>query len=78
MRNQEIIMFELQKKDQRRICVRNIIFLITRLSFCVIFCCFLRLLPPPSQVMYLFSCPIHDISMDGILYDNVMSEKWKM
>ena len=78
MRNQERIKIELQKKDQRRICVRGVTFFIIRLPFYVIFCCFLCLLPPPSQVMYLLNGPIHDISIDGILCDDIMSERSKM
>ena len=75
MRKQETINIELQKKGQRRICVSDITFLITRVLFCVIFCCFLCLLPPPFQVMCLLNGPIHDISMYGILCDDIMSER---
>ena len=52
---------ELQKKAQRRICVRNITFLTTRHPFYVIFCCFLRLLPLASQVSYLLNGSYKDI-----------------
>ena len=51
MRDQEGIKIELQKKVQRRICVRDIIFLTTRPAFYVIFCCFLRLLPFPYSLL---------------------------
>ena len=75
MRKQERINIELQKKDQRRICVCEITFLITHVPFCAIFSCFLCLLPPPSQVMCLLNGPIYDISMDGILCDDIMSQR---
>ena len=78
MRNQKIIKIELQKKDHRRTCVKEITFSATRLLFYVSFCCFLRLLPLPSQVMYLLNGSIHDISMDGILCDDIMSERSKL
>ena len=71
------IKIELQKKDHRRISVREITFLTTRLPFDVIFCCFLRLLPPLSQVTYVLNSSIHNISMGGILCDD-MSERSKM
>ena len=51
MRNQEGIKVELQKKVDRRICVRDIKFLTARPLFYVIFCCLLRLLPFPSDVL---------------------------
>ena len=47
-------------------------------SFLCHFCCFLRLLSLPFQVMYLLNGPTHDISMDGILRDDIMSEWSKM
>ena len=58
MRNQEEIKIELQKKVHRRICVRNITFLIAHPPFYVIFCCFLRLLPPPAQLMQVAEWPL--------------------
>ena len=41
------------------------------------FCCFLRLLPPPSQVMPLQDDPDKDtyIAMGGTLCDDIIS-KW--
>ena len=78
MRNQKRIKIELQKKDHRRICVRDITLLAAQLPFYVIFCCFFRLLPPPSQVMYVLNGSIHDISMDGILCDDIISERSKL
>ena len=51
MRNREGIKIELQKKVQRRICVRGITFLIDFFDFFdpfyFIFCCFLCLLTVP-------------------------------
>ena len=78
MRNQERMKLELQEKDHRRICVSDIIFFTTRLPFYVIFCCFVLLLSPPSQLMYLLNGSIHDISMNGILCDDIMSERSKI
>ena len=78
MRNQEGIKIELQKKGHRRICLMGITFLTTRLPFYVIFCCFLRLLPPLSQMMYLLNGSIDNISMGGILCDDIMSERSKI
>ena len=71
-------MSKLQKKDHGRISVREITFLTTRLPFDVIFCCFLRLFPPLSQVTYVLNGSIHNISMGGILCDYIMSERSKM
>ena len=51
---------ELQKTVYRRICVRNITFLIVRPPFYDISCYFLCLLPPPSQVTYLLNCSYKD------------------
>ena len=44
------------------------------------FCCFLRLLPPPSQVTYLRNGPYKDIyiAMDGILCDDIKSKRSKI
>ena len=52
---------ELQKKVHRTICVRDITLLAARSSFYVIFCWFLHLLPPASQVTYLLNGPYKDI-----------------
>ena len=60
MRNQEGIKIELQKKVHRRVCVWDITFLTARPPFYVILCCFLRLLPPPSQVTNLINGPYKD------------------
>ena len=46
---------ELQQKVNRRICVRDVTFLTAHPPFYVIFCCFLRLLPPTSEVTYLLN-----------------------
>ena len=51
---------ELQEKVYRRICVRNITFLIVRPPFYDISCYFLCLLPHPSQVTYFLNCPYKD------------------
>ena len=56
----------------------GITFLTTRLPFYVIFCCFLRLLPSLSQMMYLLNGSIDNISMGGILCDDIMSERSKI
>ena len=57
-----VILLELHEKPRRKdlvttkstlknlICVRDITFLIAHRSFYVFFCCFVRLLPPPSKV----------------------------
>ena len=71
-------MSKLQKKDHGRISVREITFLTTRLPFDVIFCCFLRLFPPLSQLTYVLNGSVHNISMSGILCDYIMSERSKM
>ena len=44
------------------------------------FCCFLRLLPSPSQVIHLWNGCYKDtyIAMSGILCDNIMSKRSKM
>ena len=42
---------DLQKKVHRKICVRGVTFLTGRPLFYIIFCCFLRLLPFPSDVL---------------------------
>ena len=44
----------------RRTCVRNITFLTASHSFYVVFCYFLRLLPPPFQVTYKLNGPYKD------------------
>ena len=74
MGNQEGIKTELQKKVHTRICMRDITFLTARLSFYVIFCCFLRLLFPPSQLTYVLNGPIQNITTGGILCDSIMSK----
>ena len=51
MRNQEGKKTELQKKVQRRICVRDITFLTAHAPYYVIFCCFLCLRSFPSDVL---------------------------
>ena len=80
-----VILSELSKnlrrnKDwvHRRICLRDITFLTTRLPFFVIFCCFFCLLPPPSQVTYFLNDSIYHISMGGILCGDIMSERSKI
>ena len=45
-------------------------------SFLVIFCCFLRLLPPISQVMYLLNGPLHNVIMGIMLCEDIMSERF--
>ena len=60
MRNQEEIKIELQKKLHRRICVTSITFLIARPPFYEIFCYFLCLFRPFSQVTYLLNGPYKD------------------
>ena len=79
MRHQEG-KIELQKNVQRRICVRDITFLTARPPFYVVFCCFLCLLSPPSQVTYLLNGPYKDTQYfyDGILCDDTMSEQSKI
>ena len=59
MRNQEEIKIELQKKVHKRICVRDITFLTARPPFYVIFCCFLRLLPPLPQLTQVAEWPLY-------------------
>ena len=54
MRNQEE-KIELQQKVNRKVCVRDVTFLTAHPPFYVIFCCFLRLLPPTSEVTYLLN-----------------------
>ena len=54
------IKIELQKKVHGRVCARDIIFLTARPALCVTFYCFLRLLHPPSQVVYLLNLPYKD------------------
>ena len=51
MRNKEGIKVELQKKAHRGIFVRNITFLTACPPFYFSFCCFLRLLPCPSDIL---------------------------
>ena len=51
---------ELQKKVHRRICMRDITFLTARPPSYVIFCCFLSILPSPSQFTYLLNGPYKD------------------
>ena len=55
------------------------LFLTARPPFYVIFCCFLRLFPPPCEVTYLLNGPCKDnnIAMGGILCDDIMSERSK-
>ena len=55
MRNPEGNKIELQKKVQKRTCVKYITFLIARPPFSVIFCCVLRLL-----LTYLLNRPNKD------------------
>ena len=57
MRNQEGVKIELQKKVHRRIRLRDISFLTARATLYVIFCSFICLVAPPSQVTYLLNDP---------------------
>ena len=59
-RFQEGIKIQLQRKVYRRICEGDITFLGVRPPFYIIFCCFFRLLPAPSQVTYLLNGPYKD------------------
>ena len=45
-------------------------------SFLVTFCCFLRLLPPISQVTYLLNGPLHNVIMGIMLCEDIMSERF--
>ena len=45
-------------------------------SFLVIFCCFLCLLPPISQVTYLLNVPLHSIIMGIMLCEDIMSGRF--
>ena len=54
--------------------MRDLTFLTAGLSFYVIFCCFLRLLSPPSQLTYVLNGPIQNITTGGIPCDDIMSE----
>ena len=47
---------------------------------CHFCCCFLRSVPPRSQVMPLLngSYKIHNIAFGPILRDDIMRERWKM
>ena len=79
MRNQERINIELLKKVHRRICGRDITFSTARPPFYVTFCCFLHLLPSPSQVTQLLNGPYkYIITMGGVLCDEIMSERSKI
>ena len=60
MENQEGIKIELQKKVHKRICVRDITFLIACPPIYVTFCCFLDLLSFPSQLTFLLIGPCKD------------------
>ena len=42
----------------------------------VIFCCFLCLLPPISQVTYLLHVPLHNIIMGIMLCEDIMSGRF--
>ena len=59
---------DLQKKLLRTICVRCITFMTARSPFYVIFCCFLRLLTPPSKVAYLLNSPYKDIVLLWVVF----------
>ena len=48
-----VILSELQKKVHKRICVRDITFLVAHPPSYVLFCRFFPLFPPPFQVTYL-------------------------
>ena len=61
------------EKVHRRICLRDITSLTARPPFYVIFCCFLCLLMPPSQVTCLLNGPY--IAMAGILCNDTMSDR---
>ena len=80
MRNQEGMKIELLKKVHRRICERAITFLTTRPPFYATFCCFLYLLPSPSQLKQLLNCPYKDnnIAMGGILCNEIMNKRSKI
>ena len=77
---QEGINIQLQRKLNRRVCERDITFLTARPPFCVNVYCFLRILPPPSQVTYLLKGPIkiHNIPMGSILCCDIMSKRSKI
>ena len=49
-----------RKEVNRRICERDITSLTARPPFYVVFCCFLRLVPPLSQVTYLLNGSYED------------------
>ena len=53
-------------------------FLTARPAFFIPFCCFLRLLPPSSQVTYDPYIKIHIIAMGGKLCDDIMIERLKI
>ena len=80
LRNQEGIRIELQKKVHERICVRDITFFTARPPFYVTFYPFLCLSLPLSKWRTCWMVPIkiHNIAMEGILCDDIMSERSKI
>ena len=65
------------EKIYRKICVKGINFLTELPPFYVIFCCFLCLLPSPSQVTYLLNgpyglCSVMISWVNGRKYENLL------
>ena len=61
------------EKVHRRICVRVITFWLQAFFSMPFFCCFFGPSSPHSKVTYLLNGPIHNISIGGILCDDIMS-----
>ena len=76
MRNQEGIKIELQKKVHRKICVRDITVLTARPPFYVTFIAFFvySLLLSKWLTSWIVPINIHNILIESILYDDIMSE----
>ena len=68
----------IEKRLKKNLCDGHHFFDYTPSFLCHFFVDFFVYFPPLSQVMYFLNGPVNDISMDGILCNDIMSERSKM